>query len=387
MAEKPTFADITTIRIGGPIGEFVEPSTKDEFIDTLDRARQGNTPLFVIGGGSNVLVSDQGFDGIVVRDARRGVEIIEISDRDADSAADSVSLRVDAGKNLDEFVAWSIEQGYAGIEALSGIPGTVGASVVQNVGAYGAQVADVVLGITVFDRLNGQIRVLGKDDLEFGYRTSVLKTTLRDFIAFFPSPRFVVIDVTFVLQRSSNAPVRYAQLAQSLKVELGSSMSTAEIRYAVLTLRASKGMLEDPNRYENPWMRSTRESVPDYFMPSGEEEQHNRWSCGSFFTNPIVDESVAEKLPEDAPRYPAGVDSSGAQKLKLSAAWLIDHAGFHKGFSLNESCASLSTFHTLALTNRGGANFSEMLELMQAVREGVEKIFGVQLVPEPVIVQ
>lgn len=264
----------------------------------------------------------------------------------------------------DEFVAWSLEEGLSGIEALSGIPGTVGAAPVQNVGAYGHEVSDALVAIRAWDRAEGGVTVIPAGDLGLAYRDSLLKRSLHEGDAqgrvWGPTGRWVVLDATFRLERSDlSAPVLYRELAARLGVERGERAGARRVRETVLELRASKGMVLDP-------------------------ADHDTWSAGSFFTNPIVSEEEAARLPEGAPRFPL---EDG--RVKTSAAWLIDHAGFSTGFALagaRPEGASLSTKHVLALTNRGGARASEVVELALAVRAGVEERFGVRLVPEPVAV-
>ena len=366
-----TFAELTTIGVGGPIARFIEPTTRVGVIEAVEEADAKGLPLCVIGGGSNMLVSDTPFPGIVVRDARRAITVpdeaapVEGGDR-------TVHINAEAGCNWDDFVAFTVEMGLEGVEGLSGIPGTVGASVVQNIGAYGQEVASSVESVEVWDRKDKRTVELTLDDLRFGYRSSALKSSMYAAPAtpaaeFFPTPRYVVLSVTFALRHSATGTVGYGQLAKALGVQVGDRMETRAIRNAVLKVRASKGMLEDAARYLNP---------PD----------HDRHSCGSFFMNPILTAEQAARLPEDAPRFDAALPD-GTPGVKTSAAWLIDHAGFHKGFKTAEDAkAGLSTMHTLALTNRGGAQASDVADLARAVQDGVEAAFGVRLVPEPVVV-
>ena len=262
----PTFADLTTIRIGGPIDEFVRPETRDEVIDTVRRADAQGTRLCIIGGGSNMLVSDAPFHGVVVRDMRDGIRV----SRSAPDDSGDVIVEADAGANWDDFVAWTVSEGYEGIEGLSGIPGSVGASVVQNIGAYGQEVASSVLSVTAWDRQAGAIVEIGHDNLAFGYRFSALKATMyetpevqgtgegRRETRWFPSPRYVVLAVTYRFRRSRQGTVGMGQLAKALGVEKGTRMDLTDIRAAVLSIRATKDMLEDPTRYANPWMTGTK---------------------------------------------------------------------------------------------------------------------------------
>ena len=407
-----TFAELTTIGVGGPIARFIEPTTRVGVIEAIEEADAKGLPLCVIGGGSNMLVSDAPFPGVVVRDARRAITVpdeaapVEGGDR-------TVHVNAEAGCNWDDFVAFTVELGLEGVEGLSGIPGTVGASVVQNIGAYGQEVASSVESVEVWDRKDKRTVELTPDDLRFGYRSSALKSSMYAAPAtpaaeFFPTPRYVVLSVTFALRHSATGTVGYGQLAKALGVEVGDRMETRAIRNAVLKVRASKGMLEDAARYLGPAMAGTKRddqvrialraqygeavaaAVSDAAggpsSPVDITPDFDRHSCGSFFMNPILTAEQAARLPEDAPRFDAALPD-GTPGVKTSAAWLIDHAGFHKGFKTAEDAkAGLSTMHTLALTNRGGAQASDVADLARAVQDGVEAAFGVRLVPEPVVV-
>ncbi|MBT1173698.1 UDP-N-acetylmuramate dehydrogenase [Bifidobacterium sp. MA2] len=410
-----SFADITTIGVGGHIARFLEPTTRVGVIEAVEEADEKGLPLCVIGGGSNMLVSDEPFEGVVVRDARRRITVpdeaapVEGNDR-------TVHVNAEAGANWDDFVAFTVGLGLEGVEGLSGIPGTVGASVVQNIGAYGQEVATSVESVEVWDRETKTTRDLAPADLAFGYRSSALKSSMYVAPAtpaerFFPTPRYVVLSVTFALRHSATGTVGFGQLAKALGVEVGDRMATTAIRDAVLAVRASKGMLEDPTRYVETAMIGTKREenvIADLKRLARIEEEraaapkapaghaglpaadHNRHSCGSFFMNPILPADQAATLPEDAPRFPAELPD-GTPGVKTSAAWLIDHAGFHKGFALDggdasSARASLSTLHTLALTNRGDASSDDLVALAKAVQAGVRERFGVALVPEPVCV-
>ncbi|WP_062303207.1 UDP-N-acetylmuramate dehydrogenase [Demequina subtropica] len=342
-------ASLTTLRVGGPAHELREAESEGDLIDAVRSADAGGTPLLVVGGGSNLLVSDEGFDGVVVRDARAEVSLVN------DGACGGLSITATAGTPWDALVAQAVESEWSGFEALSGIPGSAGATPVQNVGAYGAEVKDIVASVRTWDREAGAVATLPLVKAEFGYRDSMLKRTMTHG-PWGPTPRYVVMDVTFHTRMASlSAPVRYQQLATALGVELGARVPITEVRAAVLELRASKGMVLDP-------------------------ADHDTWSAGSFFTNPIVPEAA---VPVDAPRYPAAGDGL----VKTSAAWLIEHAGFAKGFGVvDDARATLSTKHTLALTNRGDATAADVVELARAVRDGVREAFGITLVPEPVTV-
>ncbi|WIB25502.1 UDP-N-acetylmuramate dehydrogenase [Curtobacterium sp. MCSS17_015] len=334
-----TLAELTTLRVGGPAGRLLVAETTDDLVAHVVDAWSDDQDWLVLGGGSNLLVADGGFAGTVVVVRTRGVT--------HESDAGGVTVRVAAGEPWDGFVATSVARGWTGLEALSGIPGTVGASPVQNIGAYGVELSDVLTAVEFLDAETGERSWVPAAELALGYRTSTLKHGRRG----------VVLTVEFRLGTANEdgVPVRYAQLAGSLGVELGTLVAPADVRAEVLRLRSSKGMVLD-------------DADPD------------TWSAGSFFTNPIVSASFAESMPLDAPRWPAGDD------VKLSAAWLIEHAGVHRGYGVPGSHAAISSKHTLALTNRGGATAAEVAELARYVQLTVANRFGVTLVPEPVVV-
>lgn len=392
LATMTSFADITTIAVGGEIDRFVEPTTRVGVIEAVEEADAKGLPLFVIGGGSNVLVSDEPFHGVVVRDARRA---ITVPDEAAPVEGDDRTVHVNAkaGCNWDDFVDCCVRLGLEGVEGLSGIPGTVGASVVQNIGAYGQDVATSVESVEVWDRKDKAVKNLHADELRFGYRMSALKASMYQAPAvpageFFPTPRYVVLSVTFALRHSSTGVVGYGQLAKALGVEVGDRMDTKEIRDAVLRVRAAKGMLEDATRYTRLAMQGTKKAtlVATALRAQNDTPDANRHSCGSFFMNPILTAEQAAMLPPEAPRFEA-VLPNGEPGIKTSAAWLIDHAGFHKGYTVDDDAkAGLSTLHTLALTNRGQAGSQDIAKLAKTVQDGVEHTFGVRLVPEPVVV-
>lgn len=299
-------------------------------------------------------------------------------------------------------VAMSVDIGLQGIEALSGIPGTVGASVVQNIGAYGEQVGDVVETVEVWDRVGKVVRVFRSQDLRCGYRTSVVKESLQEYFpdgrSFGSTPRYVVLSVVLKLCHAETAPVLYKQLAQSLGIEVGQHCPTKTIRQAVLELRAQKGMLEDPRRYLQMIMTTTRRSnnIEHALRSIANEDEillKDRHSCGSFFVNPHIPLELANELPEEAPRYAVSTDKDAAALqdpsavVKTSAAWLIEHAGFPKGYALPEHPqAALSSRHTLAITNRGNATCEDVMRLAKVIRTGVYETFGVTLEMEPVCI-
>jgi UDP-N-acetylmuramate dehydrogenase len=339
--------DRTTLRLGGPAREWVRATTADELVAAVSDADAAGTPVLVLGGGSNLVVADEGFDGRVVEVATRGVSPDVEGD---DATCGGVVVRVAAGEVWDDLVATAVERGWVGIEALSGIPGSVGATPIQNVGAYGQEVSQTIASVHVWDRVLRGVRTFAAADCHFAYRHSRFKAD---------PGRHVVLSVDFQLRTGTlGAPVTYGELARTLGVDLQGRAPLAEVRDAVLGLRAGKGMVLD-------------DADPD------------TWSAGSFFTNPFLTAEQAAALPDDAPRWdqPDG-------RVKSSAAWLIEQAGFGKGHGLDVrgGRASLSTKHTLALTNRGGARTDDLLALAREVRDGVEAAYGVRLVNEPVLV-
>jgi UDP-N-acetylmuramate dehydrogenase len=359
MTSVPTGTDVrravplsgyTTLRLGGPAARFLEPARAEDVADAIRTADRDREPLLVLGGGSNLVVADGGFPGTVVRVANRGSRIEA-------GAGGRVQLTVEAGEDWDEVVAGTVEAGLGGLECLSGIPGLVGATPVQNVGAYGVEVAQLLISVDLLDRAGGEIRTLATEALGLAYRTSIMKNT----------DRAVVLRVRFELTDDGlSAPIHYTELARALGVRQGTRVPVSDARAAVLELRRGKGMVLDPL-------------------------DHDTWSVGSFFTNPIVAEAdlpdvlarIVARVGEDTPvpRYPAG---PGA--IKLSAAWLIERAGFAKGYAGPGGRVALSGKHTLALTNRGPASTADLLSLAREVRDGVLAAFGVELHPEPVLV-
>lgn len=392
-----SFADLTTIGVGGPIAIFLEPTSRVGVIEAVEDADAKGLPLCVIGGGSNMLVADTPFNGVVVRDARRSINVLDEA-APVENGERIVHVNAEAGCNWDDFVDFCVELGLEGVEGLSGIPGTVGASVVQNIGAYGQEVGSSVRSVEVWDRKEKRTCDLTAEDLRFGYRMSALKASMYAAPAtpadeFFPTPRYVVLSVTFALHHSDTGVVGYGQLAKALGVEVGDRMNTKDIRNAVLAVRAAKGMLEDSHRYLAEPMRGTKKAGlvaiahdAQRTQAGNDEPDFNRHSCGSFFMNPILTIEQAAALPEDAPRFDTTL-SDGEPGVKTSAAWLIDHAGFHKGFKTTATAtAGLSTLHTLALTNRGGASAADIADLAKTVQDGVEAAYGIRLVPEPVVI-
>lgn len=347
--DQVTLAPYTTLRLGGPAGRFVEVADTDELIAEVTAADRTGERLLVLGGGSNLVIADAGFDGTVVHVATRGQTTT------APAADGRVRVRVRAGEEWDPFVARCVADGLSGVECLSGIPGLVGSTPIQNVGAYGQEVAQTITEVRALDRRTGRVITMDHADCGFTYRNSVFKGT----------DEHVVLDVTFALEPSGlSAPVRYAELARTLGVAAGDRVPVDDARTAVLALRRGKGMVVDP-------------ADPD------------TRSAGSFFTNPILspeefaglERRVADRLGPgvEFPRYP---EPDG--RTKTSAAWLIERAGFTKGYTRGP--VRISTKHTLALTNPGAGTTADLLSLAREVRAGVREAFGVTLTNEPVMV-
>ena len=333
-----TLRDVTTLRLGGPARRLVEVDDEEELVRRVLDGDASGEPLLLLGGGSNVVVADGGFPGDALLVRTRGMDRA-----DGCGAAQVIAA---AGEDWDDLVARTVEEDLAGLECLSGIPGSVGATPIQNVGAYGQEVADVLSRVRVLDRATGEIRELLPAQCGFSYRDSVFKRR---------PDRYLVLEVAFRLERTgSSQPIRYPELARTLGVGVGDRAPLDEVRDAVLGLRRGKGMVLDA-------------------------ADHDTWSAGSFFTNPVVESAVADALPDEAPVFPA------AGGMKVSAAWLIDNSGFGKGYGL-PGPVSLSTKHTLALTNRGSAHTADLLDLARRIRDGVAGRFGIVLVPEPVFI-
>jgi UDP-N-acetylmuramate dehydrogenase len=343
---------LTTATVGGPAGKYVEARNEAEIIDAVRTADAAGEQVLIIGGGSNLLISDDGFPGTVVSIVSEGFTV------SAEDSCGGVAVVVQAGHNWDALVEHAVRHAWSGIEALSGIPGATGATPVQNVGAYGSDVSQTIAAVRTWDRHRNAVQTFTNSELKFGYRDSILKQTTVD-----GSPRYVVLTVEFQLPLGRmSAPIRYAELARSLGVEPGKRAYSNDVRREVLRLRASKGMVLDP-------------------------ADRDTYSTGSFFTNPVVPLEMAARLPATAPQYPAGVEGL----VKLSAAWLIDQAGFGKGYGLEPDSASggrasLSTKHTLAITNRGSASAKDVLAIAREVRTGVVERFGIELHPEPLLI-
>jgi UDP-N-acetylmuramate dehydrogenase len=388
-------SSLTTFRVGGPAAHIVGLADPDTLADEVLDVWGAGEDWLILGGGSNVLVSDGGFDGVVLRVVTRGVERLHTPDRPG-----VVALRVQAGEPWDALVAHTVERGWAGLEALSGIPGSTGASPIQNIGAYGQEVAQTLTAVEFLDYLSGDSIRIPAAELGFGYRTSIFKRGRQGIVT---AVEFELVDGSEGSDGGDgpdgrgaplSQPIAYPQLAKALGVELGARVPLADVRSAVLALRASKGMVLD-------------------------DADTDTWSAGSFFTNPIVSEHFARTLPADAPRWPVEHDvadrvvelvgdhrdayavedavldlhrqrlereASGGPDVKLSAAWLIEHAGVRRGFRLPGSAAAISSKHTLALTNTGGATAGQIAELARYVQGRVLAEFGILLHPEPQLI-
>jgi UDP-N-acetylmuramate dehydrogenase len=359
-------ADYTTLGLGGPAKAFASADTEQALIDAIRDADASGEPVLLIGGGSNLVISDEGFPGRVVHVNTRGFTFVDAGDG-------AVSVTAAAGEDWDDVVAATVAAGLAGLEPLSGIPGRAGATPIQNVGAYGREVAEVITQVRVYDRQEDQIRSIPNECCGFSYRTSLFKSGRPEALVSRPGkalsqpgeqPRYVVLDVTFRLARQSlSAPVKYAELAAELGVGLGEQAGVGEVRAAVLKIRARKGMVLNPG---DPDTRS----------------------AGSFFTNPVittedllaVEAAAAARGVGPVPRYPAGEGLA-----KVPAAWLIERAGFAKGYGA-PGPARVSSKHTLALVNPGDATTADLLSLAREIVSGVQAAYGVTLTPEPILI-
>jgi UDP-N-acetylmuramate dehydrogenase len=370
VREQVMLSGYTTLGLGGPAARFIEAGRDEEIVAAVRAADLAGDPVLVLGGGSNLVVADEGFPGTVLHVMTRGVTI--------SGGGDGVTVAAAAGEDWDELVERCVAEGLSGIECLSGIPGLTGATPIQNVGAYGQEVAETVIAVRAYDRLRDEVVELANADCGFGYRTSAFKRAVAEGrrhgrrAAADPAAatgRFVVLGVRFRLARDPlSAPVGYAELARALGVGQGGRVPLGDARSAVLALRRGKGMVLDP-------------ADPD------------TRSAGSFFTNPVLDRRQFAELERraaarsgrpgeraSAPSFPAG---DGL--VKIPAAWLIEQAGFGKGYPGNGS-ARISSKHTLALTNPGGASTASLIGLAREIRSGVRQAFGIELVSEPVLV-
>jgi UDP-N-acetylmuramate dehydrogenase len=343
--DAAVLADHTTLRLGGPAGRLTIVDDEDTAIAAIRAAGPDPAGMLLLAGGSNVVVGDDGFAGTVVLLRTRGTRVFDRGER--------LRIRVAAGERWDDVVAAAVAAGWAGIECLSGIPGATGATPIQNVGAYGQEVAETIVGVRVYDRVRDEVREFAPHECGFAYRTSVFKH----------HDRFVVLSVDFSLLSSPlSTPIRYAELAGALGVVTGERAPLADVRATVLALRKGKGMVLDP-------------------------ADADTYSVGSFFTNPVLDGPGFAALRARADGIgepPAWPGAGGA--VKTSAAWLIEQAGFTKGYGHPGTGVAISTKHTLALTNRGTGSTAALLDLAREIRDGVHYRFGVGLHPEPVLV-
>jgi UDP-N-acetylmuramate dehydrogenase len=323
----------TSLRVGGPAQKIVQVATEAQIIAAIEEA--GDSPILIMGGGTNVLIADSGFAGTVIRISNNSIQ----SEVDACSGA---TLTIGAGEDWDAFVITTIQSGFAGLETLSGIPGTVGAAPIQNIGAYGHEVSEFVTRVRTYDRQQKEIKTFINSECQFSYRNSLFKSH---------PGRYVVLDVQFQIRRGEMSdPITYLELAKKLGVDPGDKATVIDTRNAVMALRGSKGMLLN-------------------------SEDHDSWSAGSFFTNPIISQQAADALPNAAPKWPL---NDG--RVKISAAWLIENSGMHKGDEVGG--ARISTKHVLALTNSGTATASDIAQLARQARDHVQQAFGITLAAE-----
>ena len=323
----------TSFRVGGPATKIVQVSTEAEIIGAIEEA--GDSPILIMGAGTNVLIADKGFEGTVIRISNNSVQ----AEVDACSGA---TLTIGAGEDWDTFVQTTIDRGFAGLETLSGIPGTVGAAPIQNIGAYGHEVSEFITRVRTYDRQEKELKTFTNSECEFSYRNSYFKSH---------PGRYVIIEVQFQIRRGEfSDPITYVELSKKLGIEPGEKAPVVATRAAVLELRASKGMLL-------------------------KNDDHDSWSAGSFFTNPIISQQAADLLPNAAPKWPL---NDG--RVKVSAAWLIENSGIHKGDELGG--ARISTKHVLALSNSGNATAADIAELAKRARNQVKEVFGITLEAE-----
>ena len=328
-------SNFTTLKVGGPAQKIVHAHTEDELVEFVKAADKAGEQVLILGGGSNLLISDAGFAGTVIRVESKGNAL----DYDACSGG---MIEVSAGEDWDKFVALTIEKGFADLESLSGIPGTIGGAPIQNIGAYGHEVSETIARVKAYDRTKGEITTFTNEQCRFSYRNSVFKAE---------AGRYVILNVAFQLRKGEQSlPITYAELAKFLSVNIGDRAPVVEVRKAILQLRGRKGMLIDAGDV-------------------------NSNSAGSFFVNPILNKEIADKLPADAPRWP---QTDG--RVKTSAAWLMEHAGVNKGEKL--AGAQISNKHVLALTNSGDATAGDIVELAKRARAKVFEKFGVKLEAE-----
>lgn len=336
--ENVSLAPLTTLKVGGPARYFAQPTSVDELKATLAEAHDRGLAIFILGGGSNVVVSDSGFDGLVIRPAFVGVQF-EVEDG-------KMRVSAGAGENWDTFVESCVKMELAGLEALSGIPGLVGGTPIQNVGAYGQEVSETIVSVECLNRGSGAIEIFSNADCRFAYRQSIFNSTHRD--------RYVILKVNFELTRNGKPKVAYRDLIERFD---GRDPSLADVRAAVLEIRSSKSMVIDAS-------------------------DPNSRSAGSFFKNPIVEQEMYDHIAaefDNVPRFPAGRDH-----VKIPAAWLIENAGFQKGYRMGG--AGISARHPLAIINADGATAAEIIALKDAIQQAVSERFSIDLTPEPTFV-
>jgi UDP-N-acetylmuramate dehydrogenase len=348
LTENFPLAPLTTLKVGGAVRFFVQAKDENEIAEAVDFAGKRDLPVFVLGGGSNVLISDDGFDGLVLKIANRGIEVFQ--------EQNLLRVTAQAGEDWDEFVRFCVERNLAGVECLSGIPGSVGGTPVQNVGAYGQEVSETIQSVRVLERASGKFFDLTNADCRFAYRTSIFNTTARD--------RFVVVAVTFILRSNGEPTIHYKDLQQFFGAQ---KPNLKEVSNAVWQIRRAKSMVvhaDDPNSR----------------------------SAGSFFKNPIVETEEFNRIAETARRLKIVENdalpphfSASADSVKIPAAWLIEKSGFEKGYTKNGR-AGISSNHTLAIVNLGAAAAADVLDLAEEIQFRVREVFGVELKPEPIFV-
>ncbi|MBX3299440.1 MAG: UDP-N-acetylmuramate dehydrogenase [Acidobacteria bacterium] len=333
-----SLAPLTTLGVGGPARHLIEAFREEDVIEAVRLAKRSDLPALILGEGSNIVVGDRGYDGYVIRVMTSGISEIG-------SDAETVSLTAAAGESWDRFVSLAVDRGLAGIECLSGIPGTVGATPIQNVGAYGQEVSQTIERVKCFDTELDHVVEIDAADCGFSYRQSIFNSSRHG--------RFIVLSVTFRLMRNGRPVIAYKELAERFG---GKSPGLAEVRDAVISIRAAKSMVID-------------------------KEDPNSRSVGSFFKNPVINEAEFDRIRSMRPDVPSFAAPDG---IKIPAAWLIENSGLHKGFAMGR--AGISSNHTLALINRGGASTAEILALRDHIREKVAETFDIELRQEPVMV-
>lgn len=343
IEENITLAEFTTLKIGGKARFFARANHENEIIEALGFAVENNLKIFILGGGSNILIADEDFDGLVLQIALKGIAV--------EQSENKVAVTANAGEDWDAFCEFCVAGNLQGVECLSGIPGLVGGTPVQNVGAYGQEVSETIIAVRVFDRAENKFKDLSNPDCGFAYRTSIFNTSEKN--------RYIVTAVTFALALSGKPKIFYKDLREYFGDK---TPSLQETRAAVIKIRAAKSMVIDAS-------------------------DPNSKSAGSFFKNPIVTKEKYDEVLKRAVNR--GIESvpffnAGKDNLKIPAAWLIENSGFHKGYSKGN--AGISSRHTLAIINRGSATANDILELKNEIQAKVQEIFDVELKPEPIFV-